>query len=108
MVYKGDYTNEFEKDFNKLDKSIRIEIKKVLIGLEENPYTGKPLGLKYFREKKVKGYGIYYLIYDNLSIIYTIAISTKKKQQKTKVTKQFSYTFQLILHLIMHKRRGRQ
>ncbi len=83
MKYSGYYTNDFEKDFNKLDKSIKLEIKKVLINLEENPYTGKPLGFKFFREKKVGKYRIYYLVYEDILVVYAIAISAKKDQQQT-------------------------
>jgi|TARA_Y100000034_G_scaffold51026_1_gene62772 mRNA-degrading endonuclease RelE of RelBE toxin-antitoxin system len=79
-IYK---TNEFEKDFEKLDKSIKDRIEKEVIKLEINPYSGKPLGYKFFREKKIGGYRFYYLVYDEYVIVFIIAISSKKDQQKT-------------------------
>ncbi len=49
-------TEEFDRDFNKLDKHIRDQMEKALEQLEENPYVGKPLGYRFFREKKIEGY----------------------------------------------------
>ncbi len=50
--------------------------------LEINPYVGKPLGTKWFREKKLGKYRVYYLIYEDLKAVYIITISGKKDQQK--------------------------
>jgi len=82
-IYKIYTTSEFDKDFYKLDKSIKIQIEKEIEQLEINPYVGKPLGYKFFREKKVKGYRFYYLIYDEYVVVFVIALSDKKDQQKT-------------------------
>lgn len=49
-------TEEFDKDFNKLDKSIKQQIEKEIEQLETNPYVGNPLGYRFFREKRVKNY----------------------------------------------------
>lgn len=48
-----------------------------------NPHVGKPLDYKWFREKRLDGYRMYYLIYENLKSVYIIALSDKKDQQKT-------------------------
>ena len=82
MKYKIFLTEEFKRDFNKCDKSIKDKIEKEVEKLKENPYTGKPLGYKFFREKKVENYRFYYLIYENYIVVYVIAISTKKDQQQ--------------------------
>lgn len=74
-------TEEFEKDLNKCDNSIKIQIRKELEQLKTNPYVGKPLGSKFFREKKVSNYRFYYLIYENQVVVFIIALSTKKDQQ---------------------------
>ena len=77
------YTSEeFDKDFNKLDKSLQNQISKEIDQLKTNPYVGKPLGYKFFREKKVKNYSFYYLIYDDYVVVFVIAISGKKNQQE--------------------------
>ena len=75
-------TEEFNKKFSKLDKSIRTQIDKEIEKLQDNPHTGKPLGYKFFREKKIKNYRFYYLIYEEHVVVFLITISDKKDQQK--------------------------
>ena len=75
-------TEEFEKSFEKLDTSIQRMIDNEIKQLEANPYVGKPLGYKFFREKKVKNYRVYYLIYDEYVVVFVVALSSKKDQQK--------------------------
>ncbi len=74
-------TREFDNDFKKLDNSIQERINKELEQLKANPYVGKPLGYKFFREKKIENYRFYYLIYEEYAIVFSIAISAKKDQQ---------------------------
>ena len=76
-------TDEFEKRYKKLDSQLQKEITKEIDQLEENPYFGKQLGYPFFREKKVKNYRIYYLVYDEQVVVFLISISTKKNQQET-------------------------
>jgi len=38
-----DYDSDFQKVFNKLDKSIKIRVEKVLIKIIKNPENGKPM-----------------------------------------------------------------
>ncbi|MBI5347651.1 MAG: type II toxin-antitoxin system RelE/ParE family toxin [Candidatus Aenigmarchaeota archaeon] len=75
-------TEEFDKDYTKLDSSLMSQIKKEIDQLKTNPYVGKPLGYKFFREKKIKNYRIYYLIYEEYVVVFVIALSDKKTQQK--------------------------
>lgn len=79
--YKIYTTEEFDKDFSKLDKSLKGIIEKEIGQLETNPYVGKPLGYRFFREKKVKNYRFYYLIYEEYVVVFVIAVSDKKDQQ---------------------------
>ncbi|MBI2664888.1 type II toxin-antitoxin system RelE/ParE family toxin [Candidatus Woesearchaeota archaeon] len=81
-MYKIFTTEEFDKSFEKLDTSIQIMIDNELRQLQENPYAGKPLGYKFFREKKAKNYRVYYLIYEEYVVVFVVAISGKKDQQK--------------------------
>ncbi len=76
-------TKEFDSDFDDLDNSLREKISKELEQLKENPYVGKPLGYKFFREKKVENYRFYYLIYKEHVVVFVIAISSKRDQQST-------------------------
>jgi len=63
-MYKIFTTEEFDRLFSKLGKLLQIQIENEIAQLEINPYVGKPLGYRFFREKKVKNYRVYYLIYE--------------------------------------------
>lgn len=82
----GEYTlyttEEFDKDYAKLDNSLQQQIAKEIEQLRTNPHVGKPLGYKFFREKKVKNYRVYYLIYEEYVIVFVVALSDKKDQQR--------------------------
>jgi len=81
-IYEIYTTAQFDIDFINLDNSLKIQIENEIEQLKTNPYVGKPLGYKFFREKKVKNYRFYYLIYDEYVVVFVIAISDKKDQQK--------------------------
>ena len=76
-------TEQFDSEFSKLDTSLKIQIERIFEQLEEDPYVGKPLGYKFFREKKIKNNRVYYLIYEEYIVVFVITISDKKEQQKT-------------------------
>jgi mRNA-degrading endonuclease RelE of RelBE toxin-antitoxin system len=76
-------TEEYDKAFDKLDKSLQIQIEDEIEQLEINPYVGKPLGYKFFREKKIKSHRIYYLIYDEYLMVFIVTLSDKRAQQTT-------------------------
>jgi len=80
--YKIFTTREFDRDFLKLDKSIKKRVEDEIEQLKSNPYVGKSLGYKFFREKKVKKFRFYYLIYDEYIVVFIVALSEKKDQQK--------------------------
>ncbi len=76
-------TEEFDKDFGKLDKTVRNRVENAIEQLRINPNTGKPLGYEFFREKKIGKFRIYYLIYEAHLVVFVIAMSEKKNQQAT-------------------------
>ncbi|MFH0869277.1 MAG: hypothetical protein V1839_03555 [archaeon] len=82
-MYKIFIEQEFERDFNKLDKAEQERIIKAREQLKENPYAGKPLGYEWFREKHLNGKRLYYLVYENLKAVLIVALSDKKTQQLT-------------------------
>lgn len=51
--------------------------------LTTSPYLEKTLGYRFFREKKIDGKRIYYLIYEELQAILLVGISDKKTQHET-------------------------
>ena len=80
-MYKILRTEQFIKKFSKLDKSIQSRFEKKISGLAEDPFKGKSLNSKYFRELKVMNYRIYYAIIEKEVIILMLDLSTKKDQQ---------------------------
>ena len=78
-------THEFDKDFEKLDNSEQIRIRKIISQLkEQGELVGKPLaGLSFFREKKFNGKRLFFLVYKNYSVVLILAISDKKAQHAT-------------------------
>lgn len=62
MRFKVFRTKTFEKEFEKLPKKEQQEICEFEIKLSENPFLGKPLGLVFFREKKLNSRRVYYLV----------------------------------------------
>ncbi len=80
-MYKIFTTTEFDNRFDKLDKSFQIMIEKEVEQLKINPYVGKSLGYKFFREKNVKNHRFYYLIYAEYVVVFVITLSAKRNQQ---------------------------
>lgn len=73
----------FQEEIAKHDKNIQGRVDKIEDKLMGNPGYGNPLGTKWFRESIFENYRISYLIYEDLQVVYMVAISGKKDQQKT-------------------------
>ena len=80
--YKVYHSERFDKDLAGFNKDFQERTDRIEDQLVENPYSGKPLGVKWFREKRYDKYRIYYLVYDNLKAVFMVAISEKKNQQR--------------------------
>ena len=74
-------TNTFKKIYNTLDKSEQDWINKTKEKLKDFP-TGKPLGYKWFREKKYLNKRLFFLIDDERKKILLVSFATKKEQQE--------------------------
>ena len=85
-MFKVYTTDEFDRRFKKLDKSLQVQIDKQIEQLETNPYVGKPLGYEFFREKKVLNYRFYYLVYNDYIVVFIVSLSDKKDQQEKQLT----------------------
>lgn len=72
----------FGRKLNDFSDNSKKQIDNFESQFENNPYVGKPLGTKWFREKRLGVFRIYYLIYEDLKAVYMITISGKKDQQK--------------------------
>ena len=77
-------TSEFDNDFLKLDESDKKKVRKIMDELKTKGFdVGKPLGRKYFREKKFGNKRLYFLVYKNELIALAVGISNKKMQKDT-------------------------
>ena len=84
MAYVVYTTKEFDDNFDCLDESEKIRVRKILNQLKERgDDVGKPLRFPYFREKKFENKRLYFLVYESYMVILAIAISDKKEQQET-------------------------
>ncbi len=81
--YRIFITETFERDFGKLPKEEQERLEKLKEKLKINPFVGKPLGYKFFREKKIGSKRLYYLIYENKVSVLLVAYGGKKNQQAT-------------------------
>lgn len=78
------HTEPFDKELSKYfspeeQRQVEHFEKRQLIN---NPYVGDPLCYKFFREKKVGGKRVYFLIYDDLNVVLMVLTSDKKTQQE--------------------------
>jgi len=83
MAYAVYTLNVFDKNMEKLSPSDKEIINNWFLQLKENPYTGDQVRYRFFREKRLREKRIYYLVYDDLSIVLIVAIGGKKAQQET-------------------------
>ena len=80
-MYRAFRSDYYYKIFQKLDFSEQERISNFEQSLKKEPYSGKPLGYKFFREKKFNGKRLIFLIYEDKKCIFLITITTKKTQQ---------------------------
>jgi mRNA-degrading endonuclease RelE of RelBE toxin-antitoxin system len=84
MTFKVYRTSTFDKEFAVLPKKEQDKIENFeKKQLTENPFVGDSLGYDFFREKRLNGRRVYYLIYEDIVIVLLVAISDKKTQQAT-------------------------
>jgi len=84
MAYEVNTTSLFDQDFEKIiPKQYHDDIKRRLKKLSDNPYVGRPLGDKYFRELKLGKFRVYFMIFENEVIVFVVAVSDKKTQKHT-------------------------
>lgn len=74
-------SNHYEKKLDKLDNKEKVVISKFEQKLKKEPFSGKPLGYKFFREKKFEGRRVIFLVYEEHECIFLITITDKKAQQ---------------------------
>ena len=83
MNYKVYTTEGFDEEVDKLEKIEQERIDKLYPKLKENPYVGDPIRFRFFREKRINGKRVYFLVFDDLKAVLFVAVSDKKTQQET-------------------------
>lgn len=81
-MYRIFRTAECQKLFEQLGKFEQERVANFEQHLKNEPLSGKPLGFKFFREKKFNGKRLLFLVYPAYETIFVIQIVDKKTQQK--------------------------
>lgn len=80
-VYKSE---KFDKLANKLlIKPEKEELQRFIDELKADNIVGQPLTFDFFREKKIGGKRVYFLVYPDEKIVLLVSASNKKAQQDT-------------------------
>ncbi len=93
LTYKIYHSSRFDRELAKFDSDFQARVDKIEDQLIENPYTRDHLSIKWFREKRIGKYRIYYLIYDDIKAVFMVAISEKKDQQRVINTIRLLFEF---------------
>ena len=91
--FKIYHSSRFDRELAKYDKAFQNRVDSIENQILDNPYTGDPLNVKWFREKRYGKYRIYFLIYEELEAVIMVAISEKKDQQKVINTIRLLFSF---------------
>jgi mRNA interferase RelE/StbE len=90
MAYKVIFTEDAEKDLWNLDKSIKTQVIKKAIALQDNPFLGDPLGNKlgldltgyYKLYVAKKAYRIVYrLVGEKIEVVEIVGIGKRDKEE---------------------------
>ncbi|MCK5632443.1 hypothetical protein KAH94_01725 [bacterium] len=82
VAFKVFVTQTFQSKLLKCDKKFKLWTEKVFDQLAIDPFFGKPLGAKWFREKKFENYRLYFLVFEEKKSVYVVNLSSKKDQQR--------------------------
>lgn len=75
-------SGNYKKKLEKLDGSEYKRVDQFEQSLKQDPYSGKPLNYKFFREKKFNGKRLIFLVYEEHKSVFLITITNKKLQQQ--------------------------
>ena len=77
-----DYHPDFKRVFDKLDKSIKEKVEKILIKIINNPEVGKPMRnvRKGTRELYIKPFRLSYIYLTEKNVVYVLDLYHKKNQ----------------------------
>ena len=91
--YKVYHSSRFDKELSKYDKTFQSRVDKIEDQLVSNPFAGDPIDVRWFREKRIDKYRIYFIIYNDIKAVFMVAISSKKNQQEVINTIRLLFDF---------------
>ena len=91
--FKVYHSARFNRELSKLGVDFQRRVDKIEDEISENPYTGKPLNVKWFREKRYGSHRIYYLVYEDLKSVIFVGISDKDNQQQVINTNRLLFSY---------------
>ena len=100
-MYKIYATDTFREIYQTLDKSEQDWINKTKDNLKEFP-TGKPLGYRWFKEKKYLNKRLFFLIDEESKKVLLVSFASKKDQQK--VIEEINNNLKEIKNLLKKKK----
>ncbi len=74
-------TEWYEKKLSKLTSFEQKRVFKFEQELKIEPYSGKPLGYTFFREKKFDDKRLLFLVYEEHKVVFLVTITDKTAQQ---------------------------
>ena len=80
MLFRSSF--EFQEKRKKFDQDETEWIQKMIEQLHQTFEVGKPLGTKWFKEKKYRNKRLYFLIYPWLNLVILVGYGTKKDQEQ--------------------------
>ena len=81
-MYKVFRSEQYQKLFDTLDSSEQKRVEQCEENIQMKPYSSKPLGYRFLREKKFHGKRLLLLIYEKEELVVLATICTKKTQKK--------------------------
>ena len=71
----------YDKKLSKLSFQEQERVSRFEQELKTEPYSGKPLGYTFFREKKFDDKRLLFLVYEHHKVVFLVTITDKKTQQ---------------------------
>jgi hypothetical protein len=81
-MYRVFRSEHFETKLGKLDASERQRVMKFEQALKQQPFSGKPLGYAFLRQKKFDGKRLLFLVYADQQCVFLVTLTGKKAQQQ--------------------------
>ncbi|RME53074.1 hypothetical protein D6783_03020 [Candidatus Woesearchaeota archaeon] len=92
------------QDRHRHDMSELDRVERELKHIQDNPHTGKPLGIPCLHEKKFGNKRILYLYYDDLHAVFVIDVVDKKHQkQEISLIREHVHLFRDHIQKAFHK-----